>query len=159
MTTRVASLMEGGHPCAAPAPSLPSRDVMPLLLRNLWTLLWLASGTLGLILLVDAGSVALTSVSTPDRVHDAGRAAAQAVEGLAVTQDSAVLAFDAAVAASDDSLRLSGEDFRLLPDGRVRVTGSRTAPTLLIHHLPRLERFVDVTAIDTVGPLPYGSAP
>lgn len=125
-----------------------------------WTYLaWLSAGALALLLLVDTGSLLLTRVSTPDRVHDAGRAAAEAVEGLALTQQSAVLAYDAArSAAADHSLQIDQDDFRVLPHGRVRITATRTAPTLLLHRLPRLERYIEVSATEIVEPLPYRSA-
>ncbi|PVG81543.1 hypothetical protein DDE18_16150 [Nocardioides gansuensis] len=119
---------------------------------------WLGATALAVLLLVDAGSLVLTRTSTPDRARDAGRAAAQAVEGLALTQRSAVVAYDAAVAVAEDhALHISTEDFRVFPDGHVQLTASRTAPTLLMHRLPRLGRYVRVSTTEIVDPSPYGS--
>lgn len=129
-------------------PFLPSRTLVA----------WLGL-TLAVLLLVDAGSLVMTRTSTPDRAREAARAAARAVEGLALTQRSAVVAYDAAAAvAADYALRIETEDFRVLPDGQVQLTASRAAPTLLIHRLPRLRRYVQVSSTEVVEPSPHGSA-
>lgn len=128
-------------------------------LPSLTRLAWVAVAALSVLLLVDSGALMLSRMATPDRARDAGHAAALAVEGHVVSQQTAVLAYDAArAAASEHALRISTEDFRVLPGGRIRLTASRTAPTLLIHRLPLLRDYVDVSVTQTVEPLPYRSA-
>lgn len=121
---------------------------------------WVGFAALTILLLVDGGAIMLTRMSTPERTRDAGHVAAHAVEHMTVTQRTAVVAYDAArAAARDDALQINTDDFRVLPDGRVRITGTRTAPTLVMHRLPLLRDYVSVTATETVEPLPYGSTP
>jgi hypothetical protein len=117
---------------------------------------WLFAAVALVVTLIDGGSVVLTTLSVPDDALDAGHAAAKAVEGMASTQQTAVVAFDAArVVAAGHGLSVATDDFTIYPDGRVRLTVSRTAPTLLLHRVPALQDLVDVRATKTVGALPY----
>lgn len=111
------------------------------------------------LLAVDAGSLALARTAAPDRLRDAGHAAVEAIDGMPVSQRTAQVAFDAArLAAADDALVISADDFRVLPDGRIRLTGTRTSPTLVLHRLPRLRDLIEVSVTETVAPLAFQSA-
>jgi hypothetical protein len=105
---------------------------------------------------VDAGSVVLTRLSTPDEVREAGQAAAEAVKGMPVDRRAASMAF---AAAADEGrthgLRIRSRDFRLFPDGRVELTADRTAPTLLLDHISMLSDLTSVEASATVTALPF----
>ena len=100
---------------------------------------------------IDAGSVVLTRLSTPDNVREAGRAAAEAVRGMPVDRQAASMAF---AAAADEGrthgLRILPEDFRLFADGRVELTAARTAPTLLLDHISLLSDLTSVESTATV---------
>jgi hypothetical protein len=109
-----------------------------------------------LIALIDGGSVVLTSLSVPDDTQAAGQTAAAAVEGAPATQQSVVVAFEAAqLTGTENSLRVHTKDFILYPDGRVSLTASRVAPTLALHRLPWLRELAIVTATTTAQPLPF----
>lgn len=102
---------------------------------------------------VDGGSVVLTRLSVPDETRSAGVAAADAVRDLPTTRQSAVRAHDEAWrAARTHGLRVLTRDFRLYPDGRVHLTATRTAPTLLLRRIPGLRDLAVVTASVTVDP-------
>jgi hypothetical protein len=106
-----------------------------------------------LLAAVDAGSVVLTRLRVPDETRSAGAAAADAVRDLPATRQSAVRAHQAANrAARSHGLRVLTRDFRLYPDGRVRLTATRTAPTLLLHRISWLSDLAVVTASETVDP-------
>lgn len=123
-------------------------------------IVWLAVGVLAVLAVADAGAVVMTRLSTPDRTREAGQAAAQAVAGHVITQAAVVRAYDAARdSAAAHAVAIATDDFRVLRDGRVQLTGSRTAPTLVVHRLPVLRGYVVVSASDTVSPLPYQGAP
>ena len=105
---------------------------------------------------IDAGSVALTRLSTPDDVREAGQAAAEAVKEMPVDRQTATVAF---AAAADEGrahgLRILPRDFRLFPDGRVELTAARTAPTLLLDHISALHDLTSVESTATVTALPF----
>jgi hypothetical protein len=105
---------------------------------------------------IDAGSVVLTRLSTPDDVREAGQAAAEAVKGMPVDRQAATMAF---AAAADEGrtyeLRILPRDFRLFPDGRVELTAARTAPTLLLAHISALKDLTSVESSATVTALPF----
>lgn len=123
-------------------------------------LAWVTAAALAALLLVDTGSLVLTRLSTPGHTRDAGQAAAQEIEGRVLSQQTAVRAHDTARdVAADHALRISTEDFRVLADGRVRLTGNRTVPTFLMHRLPLLRDHIEVRATETVGVLPHRSDP
>lgn len=117
---------------------------------------YLVAVALLLIALVDGGSVVLTSLSVPDDTAVAGQAAAAAVEGVPATKHSAITAFEAAQSAgTGNSLQVHTKGFRLYPDGRVSLTASRVAPTLVIHRLPWFRDRAVVTSTTTAEPLPF----
>jgi hypothetical protein len=117
---------------------------------------WLLAAALLVVTLVDAGSVVLTRVSVPEGVRDAGRAAGATVPDPPLTPDAASAALAAARAqARPRGLTIRRKGFTIYPDGRVTLTGSRTAPTLLLCHLDRLRGLAEVSATETVQPSPY----
>jgi hypothetical protein len=104
---------------------------------------------------IDAGSVAMTRLAVPDDVREAGHAAAAAVEGMPVTRQAATMALDAAAdEARPHGLKVRKKDFTLYPDGRISVTTSRTAPTLL-DRISVLRHYTDVRSTATVAALPF----
>jgi hypothetical protein len=109
-----------------------------------------------LVALIDAGSVVLAHLAVPDATRTAGRAAAAAVENEPATPEVAVTAYDAASDSADTrGLRVATEDFTLYADGRVTLTASRTAPTLLLHRIPALRDLAVVSTTTTVRPLAF----
>lgn len=105
---------------------------------------------------IDAGSVALTRLSMPDDVREAGQAAVSAVEGMPTTRQTAVIALDAAAERGRaQGLMFRARHFTLYPDGRVELTASRTAPTLLLDRVTPLRHLTRVTSTATVTALPY----
>lgn len=125
---------------------MPSRAVLGRLL----------AAAVFLVALIDAGSVVLANLAVPDATRAAGRAAAAAVENEPATPQVAVTAYDAARHfAGERGLRVATEDFTLYADGRVTLTASRTAPTLLLHRIPTLQDLAVVSTTTTVRPLSF----
>ena len=117
---------------------------------------YLAVAALFLLGVVDGGSVFLALMSVPDRAREVGHAAARAVEGQPANQHNARVAYDAAVhAANTRTLTVETKGFTLYPDGRVTLTATRTAPTLLLERIPPLRHLAQATATVTVSALPY----
>ena len=105
---------------------------------------------------IDAGSVVLTRLAVPDDVRTAGQAAAVAAENQPVNRQTAQVAFEAAQAeARAYGIVIRTKDFTLYPDGRVTLTASRTAPTLLLDRIEPLRHYAEVTATETVSALPF----
>jgi hypothetical protein len=105
---------------------------------------------------LDAGSVMLTQIRVPDDVRRAGLVAAETVSGQPVTRQTAQLAFEAASAeAGQHGIAVSTKDFTIYPDGRVTLTGGRTAPTLLLERIEPLRHYAEVRTTVTVEELPY----
>ena len=52
---------------------------------------------------------------------------------------------------------MPSKGFAIYPDGRVTLTGTKTAPTILLHRLSFLRHFAEVSTTVTVEPLPYTS--
>lgn len=105
---------------------------------------------------IDAGSVVLTRLSVPDEVREAGQAAAAAVEGEPATRQTAAVALAAAAEEGrPHGLEFRAKSFTLYPDGKVELTGTRTAPTLLLDYLPPLRHFTTVKSTATVTALPF----
>lgn len=117
---------------------------------------YLLAATLFLLALVDGGSLVLTRLAVPDDVRAAGHAAADAVVGMPATRQTVVVAYDAAAySARKHGLSVRRKDFTVYPDGRVTLTASRTAPTLLADRVPALRNLVVVNSTATVEALPY----
>jgi hypothetical protein len=117
---------------------------------------WLVAAAVLVVVMIDGGSVVLTKLSVPGDAEDAGHAAAGAVAGMMTSQQEAVTAYDAAAqTATPAGLRVNRHDFRVYPDGRVTLTVTRTASTLLFKHLPILRDLAVVSNTQTVSALPF----
>jgi hypothetical protein len=104
----------------------------------------------------DAGSVMITKLSLPDDVRAAAHAAAEIAKNAPATTQTAAGAHQAA----QDSATLHGvtvhtKDFTIYPDGRVTLTGGKTAPTVLLDRVPQLAHLAEVANTVTVEPLPF----
>ena len=125
-------------------------------LRLLGRVSWLLILATLLVLVIDTGSIVLSRVRVKDDVLTAGLAGSGAVEGLPATPGTASVALRAAEAeAHQRRLRLQRSKFLLYAGGTVELSGSRTAPTLLLHRLEPLRHFADVRASATARPRPY----
>ena len=117
---------------------------------------WFVGMAVLIIALLDGGSLAITRASVTDDARDAGYAAAEAVEGLPGTQQAALIAYEAATRrGTAAALHIERRGFTVYPDGKVTLTVTRTAPTLVIKHVPVLRDLAVVTATITVTALPY----
>ncbi|GAA2142022.1 hypothetical protein GCM10009844_12830 [Nocardioides koreensis] len=110
------------------------------------------------LLAVDSGSVVLTRMSEPDDVRTAGYKAAEVAKtGPTVRQ----VALNALATARQDAdthdIKVPSKGFAIYPDGRVTLTGTKTAPTILLHRVSFLSHFAEVSTTVTVEPLPYTS--
>jgi hypothetical protein len=118
--------------------------------------LWFASAALVLLALVDGGSVMLTRLAVPEDAKTAGQVAAEATEGMPANRQTALAALGAAQdQARTEGITVADEDFTVYPDGRVKLTATRTAPTLLLHRIERLRSYTEVSTTVTVKALPY----
>lgn len=119
-------------------------------------LVLLAGAAVSLIAAIDGGSLGYTRLAVDDTAREAGRAAAEAAYRKPVTEQTALIAYRAASAvAADSSSKVAQRDFALHGDGSVTLTLSRTAPALVLDHLPFLDHPTDVTATVTVEPSVY----
>ena len=120
------------------------------------TIAWFVAMLVVGLTLVDGGSVAITRASVPDEARNAGYSAAEAAHGMPNTQQAALIAYDAATrSGASAALRIERKGFTVYPDGKVTLTVTRTAPTLVFKHLPVLRDLTVVTATTTVTALPY----
>ena len=107
---------------------------------------------------IDGGSIFLTRMSVPDAAKNAGYAAAAAAEGQPTTRRTVLVAYNA---AREDgvkrNLKIKTRNFTLYPDGKVKLTASRTASTLVLRRIPSWSHWADVSATVTVSALPYAS--
>ena len=126
------------------------------LLSRMRRLLTLTAAMLAVLGALDAGSIALTKLSVPDDVRRAGQLAAAAAHGKPTIRQTAVEAFEAAqVEAARRDVVVRTEDFTLYPDGRVTLTVTKTAPTLLLDRVHALRHLALVETTATVERLPY----
>lgn len=108
------------------------------------------------VLAIDSGSVMLTRMSSTDDVKQAGHQAADVAKGGPATRQTAVAALAAAEEeAEPHGISVASKDFTIYPDGRVKLTGTKTAPTLLMKHLSAFDHLIHVRTTLTVEPLPY----
>ena len=125
---------------------------------SLKAIVWLFVSTIFLLVLIDGGSVFLTRVSVPDAARNAGYAAARAAENQPTTRRTVLVAYNA---ARDDGekrdLKIKTRNFTLYPDGKVKLTATRTASTLVLRRIPSWSHWADVSATVTVSALPYAS--
>lgn len=111
-----------------------------------------------LLAVIDGGSVVLTKMSSPDDVRAAAYVAAAAAERQPTTPRTARTAYDAAVAdAKHYGITIRTKGFTIYPDGRVTLTGVKTAPTIFLYRVAALRGFAEVSTTVTVEPLPYTS--
>jgi hypothetical protein len=108
---------------------------------------------------IDGGSIFLTHMSLPDAAKNAGYAAASAVEGQPATRRTVLVAYHAAREDGQKrNLKIKTKNFTLYPDGKVKLTATRTARTLVVHRISSWSHWADVSATVTVSALPYASA-
>jgi hypothetical protein len=118
-------------------------------------ILFVLAGVL-LLAAIDFGSILLTRMAIPDAAKQVGYAAAVAVENRPATQENAIVALRAARDdAENRDLVITNKGFTLFPDGRVRLTARRTAPTLLLKRLSEFSDMADVSVTVTVDALPF----
>ena len=119
-------------------------------------LIWLAVAAAILVAAIDTGAVVLARIKVPDDVKRAGLAAAVEVENEPVNQRAATIAYDAATrSARPLGIEIKPKSFTLYPDGRVELTGVRTAPTLLLDRIEPLRHLAKVKATETVSASPW----
>lgn len=90
-------------------------------------------------------------------VEDAGALAAREASADYRRTGSVQLAYNAAAAAAYDANPLNvvpTQTFEPLSDGRVRLTVTRKAPTLVVHRIGWIEHWADVRADATGLPVP-----
>ena len=107
---------------------------------------------------IDGGSIFLTRMSVPDAAKNAGYAAAAAAQAQPLTRRTVLVAYNAARDDGDKrNLEIKTRNFTLYPDGKVKLTASRTARTLVLRRIPSWSHWADVSATVTVSALPYAS--
>jgi hypothetical protein len=108
---------------------------------------------------IDGGSIFLTRMSVPDAALNAGYVAAAAAKGQPTTRGTALVAYRAAREdGKKRDLQIRTKDFTLYPDGKVKLTATRTARTVVLHRIPDWSHWADVSATVTVSALPYASS-
>lgn len=93
------------------------------------------------ILVFDGVSVAVAGLAVTDTAARSARAASATLTVGGTAQAAYVDAVDAAV-VDDDLNEVPAPSFLVAPDGTVTLTVRRTAPTLVLHHLPRSEEWL-----------------
>jgi hypothetical protein len=120
------------------------------------TLSLVAIAAVPLVGVIDVGVVGYARLATVDDAKVVARAAAEAVRGQALTQQTALIAYQAAeLTALRFGASVARKDFTVHRDGQVTLTLQRTAPTLLFDHLPFLRDTTAISATVTVEPSPY----
>lgn len=108
------------------------------------------------IAVLDGGSILLTTMQVPDDVRTAGHIAAAAAANKPIDRRTAVGAFEAAHAEADKhDIRVNPRTFTLQPDRRITLTGTKTAPTLMVGRFGVLRDLTIVASTVTVGELPF----
>jgi hypothetical protein len=119
-------------------------------------LLFLALAAVPVIGIIDGGRVGYNRLSTQDDAKTVARAAAQAVRDQPLTQQTAVIAYQAAEStARSFGATVVRKDFTVHRDGKVTLTLERTVPTLVFDHLPLLRKTTVISETVTVEPSPY----
>lgn len=121
--------------------------------------------TLALLLLplaavADLGSVVVVRMTVPDDAAEAGRAGVQAigssVRTSAATPQNAQAAYEAAASVAKlHRQEVDPTTFTVYKDGSVRLTVTRTAPTVLFKRLPGLRALTSTETSTTVAPVRY----
>lgn len=105
---------------------------------------------------IDAGSVTLARLAADHNVESVGVAAAESVKSRPITSDTAALALKVARSKGRlEGLRVQGGTFRLYRDGRLHLTASAKAPTVLLKHVEPLRHLTSVSVSATVVASPY----
>jgi hypothetical protein len=88
---------------------------------------------------IDTGAAALSKLALADAMEQTAHAAIRATDGMPTTRQTAGTAYSAAVVEGrNHDLTVEEEGFTIYPDGGVRLTVTKTAPTLLLGRLPVL---------------------
>jgi hypothetical protein len=107
---------------------------------------------------IDGGSIFFTRMSVPDAAKNAGYAAAKAAEGQPTTRRTVLVAYEAAREdGAKRNLQIRTRNFTLYPDGKVKLTATRTASTVALHRISAWSHWADVSATVTVSALPFAS--
>lgn len=119
-------------------------------------LLWALAGLILLIALIDGASVTIARIQIDEDAKTSARFATQQIHDAPVNQETARVAYAAAVSALPNDAETiivdapgDTEDFRVHADGAVTLTVTRTAPTLVFQHLPKLRNLTVVTVTHT----------
>lgn len=108
------------------------------------------------IVVIDAGSTLLTTMQTPEDVRTAGQVAAEASLDRPIDRSTALAAYDAALAqAKEMDIELDPRTFVLEPDGRITLTGTKVAPTLIAGRIGAIRHLTISRSTMTVGALTY----
>ena|SRR6266496_205145 len=119
-------------------------------------LLFLALAVVPVIGIIDGGRVGYNRLSTEDDAKVVARAAAQAIRDQPLTQQTAVIAYEAAEStARGFGATVDRKDFTVHRDGKVTLTLERTVHTLVFCHLPFLRDTTVISRTVTVEPSPY----
>ena len=97
------------------------------------------------VLVFDGVSLGVAELGVADQAAAASRAASREV-AAGSTDQSAYDAAWQAVAGGSGRVELPVEQFSVAADGTVTLGVRRTAPTLVLHHVPRSERWLTVSA-------------
>jgi hypothetical protein len=109
-----------------------------------------------LVGVIDGAVVGYARLATEDDAKVVARAAAEAVRGQALTQQTALIAYQAAdLTARQFGATVVRKDFSVHRDGQVTLTLQRSAPTLVFDHLPFLRDTTAISATVTAEPSPY----
>jgi hypothetical protein len=109
-----------------------------------------------LVGVIDGGAIGYARFATEDDAKTVAHAAAEAIRGQRLSQETAQIAYQAADATAQRfGATVLRKDFAVHRDGRVTLTLRRTAPTLLFDHLPFLRDTAAISATVTVEPSPY----
>jgi hypothetical protein len=119
-------------------------------------LLFLALAAVPVIGIIDGGRVGYNRLSTQDDAKTVARAAAQAVRDQPLTQQTAVIAYQAAEStARSFGATVVRKDFTVHRDGKVTLTLERTVHTFVFGHLPLLRDTTVISRTVTAEPSPY----
>jgi hypothetical protein len=108
--------------------------------------LWLVVLALVVVAAIDAGSIVLARMRTSDVARDAASASAQVHSGTGDRRQARLVAL-ATVADADEDARV--EEFAVTRRGRVSVTVSDRAGTLLVGRFGLLEDLATVTVTES----------
>ncbi len=132
-------------------PGLRSRDAGDVVLG--WLVRLVATFAVIGVLAFDGISLGVASLGVQDDAAAAARAASLAVEPGRVDRQAVYDAAWSEVVQGQPAVDIPVDGFSVGPDGTVTVTVERTVATLVLHHLPRSERWLTVSATATRAPV------